>query len=256
MSEPPNGTQAEDGGSLAARLSRRARMHLWEARLAPTGEAHDRFGLLLALLVTAFVVSAFQGRVAHAVAIGLNLLMVLVAFRATGMRAWRHLSMIAAIGLAGTAVARLVSDADATIIVAAWSQVIVLVAILVATVARILQHREVHIETLLGAFSAYFLIGLAFSWLYIGLNRIGTTPFFGAPTPDSEFPYFSFITLTTTGFGDYAPVGRFNQRMVVIEALMGQIFLASLVARLVSLFAVRRRPEPPSAPEVEGSAEG
>ena len=115
-----------------------------------------------------------------------------------------------------------------------------------ATVARVLQHKEVHLQTLLGAFSAYFLIGLVFSWLYLGLNQIGT-PFFGAPTSEAEFPYFSFITLTTVGFGDYVAVGRFNQRLVVIEALVGQIFLASLVARLVTLYG-RRRPEQSADP--------
>ena len=125
-------------------------------------------------------------------------------------------------------------------IVASWSQSVVLAAILMATVARVLQHKEVHLQTLLGAFSAYFLIGLVFSWLFIGLNQIGT-PFFGAPTSEAEFPYFSFITLTTVGYGDYVPVGRFNQRLVAIEALGGQIFLASLVARLVTLYG-RRRP--------------
>ena len=124
-------------------------------------------------------------------------------------------------------------------IVASWSQSVVLAAILMATVARVLEHKQVHLQTLLGAFSAYFLIGLVFSWLYIGLNQIGT-PFFGSPTSEAEFPYFSFITLTTVGYGDYVAVGRFNQRLVVIEALVGQIFLASLVARLVTLYGRRR----------------
>ena len=241
--------------------TRRAGRHIRHLALDQKAEPHDRFGLLLGLLVITFIISAFQGRFAHTFTILLSLAMVLVAFRATGLRNWRRLSMAAAVGLAGTAVARVVSDDSLTIIIASWSQALVLAVICVATVARVLQHRQVHIQTLLGAFSAYFLIGLVFSWLYIGLNQIGHVPFFGKATPDSEFPYFSFITLTTVGFGDYVPVGRFNQRLVVIEALVGQIFLASLVARLVTLYG-RRRPEadgvghpelPPDA-ESEGEA--
>ena len=223
----------------------RLRHELWP----PADEPHDGFGLLLLLLVLAFIRSAFHGRVGHSLAIGLNFFMVVVALRATGMRTWRRLSWLTAIGLAGTTVARVVSDADLTVIIAAWSQALVLAAILIATVQRILRHSEVRLDTLMGAFAAYFLIAMVFSWLYIGLNRIGT-PFFGVPTPDPEFPYFSVITMTTVGYGDYTPVGPFNQRLVAVEALLGQIFLASLVARMVSLFS-RRRPDRPRGADSE-----
>jgi Ion channel len=238
--------------SRARRAGQGLRHLTWDVRAEP----HDRFGLLLGLLVTVFVLSAFTGRAVHFITVLLNIVMLLVAFRATGLRRFRHLTTIAVIGLCGTAVARVLSDAQNTVIIASWSQAVVLAAILMATVARVLQHEKVHLQTLLGAFSAYFLIGLVFSWLYIGLNQIGT-PFFGAPTSDAEFPYFSFITLTTVGYGDYVAVGRFNQRLVVIEALVGQIFLASLVARLVTLYG-RRRPEqtPPGAGAVPGPAPG
>ena len=249
MTTRPRAPPSRDRTRLR-RAARELRHVAWDTRAEP----HDRFGLLLGLLVTVFVLSAFTGRVVHAVTVLLNIVMLLVAFRATGLRRFHHLTTVAVIGLCGTAVARVLSDDQYTVIVASWSQAVVLAAILVATVVRVLQHKEVHLQTLLGAFSAYFLIGLVFSWLYLGLNQIGT-PFFGTATSEAEFPYFSFITLTTVGFGDYVAVGRFNQRLVVIEALVGQIFLASLVARLVTLYG-RRRPEqtPPGAGAVPGLA--
>ena len=222
--------------SRVRRAGREIRHLAWDTR----GEPHDRFGLLLGLLVTVFVLSAFTGRVVHTVTVLLNIVMLLVAFRATGLRRFHHLTTIAVIGLCGTAVARLLSDDQATVIVASWSQSIVLAAILMATVARVLQHKEVHLQTLLGTFSAYFLIGLVFSWLFIGLNQIGT-PFFGAPTSEAEFPYFSFITLTTVGYGDLSPATEAGRVIVTFEALIGQVFLVTLVARLVSMYGVRRQ---------------
>ena len=72
----------------------------WDTRAEP----HDRFGLLLGLLVTVFVLSAFTGRVVDTVTVLLNIVMLLVAFRATGLRRFHHLTTIVVIGLCGTAV--------------------------------------------------------------------------------------------------------------------------------------------------------
>ena len=83
---------------------RRARQEIRHVAWDTRGEPHDRFGLLLGLLVTVFVLSAFTGRVVHTVTVLLNIVMLLVAFRATGLRRFHHLTTIAVIGLCGTAV--------------------------------------------------------------------------------------------------------------------------------------------------------
>ena len=63
-------------------------------------------------------------------------------------------------------------------------------------------------------------------------------PFFSQPGPhaQSEYLYFSFVTLTTLGFGDLSPHVGLPQGLTVLEALSGQIFLVTMVARLVTLW--------------------
>ena len=57
-----------------------------------------------------------------------------------------------------------------------------------------------------------------------------------ARTRQSEYLYFSFVTLTTLGFGDLSPSVGLPQALTVLEALLGQVFLVTLVARLVTLW--------------------
>ena len=68
------------------------------------------------------------------------------------------------------------------------------------------------------------------------LNDLGNTPVFGGPVDRSVFSYFSFTTLTTVGFGDYTAVTDLGRRIAMIEAVIGQVFIATTLARLVSLY--------------------
>jgi hypothetical protein len=59
---------------------------------------------------------------------------------------------------------------------------------------------------------------------------------FGDTVDESVFSYFSFTTLTTVGFGDYTAMTDLARRIAVIEAVLGQVFIATTLARLVSLY--------------------
>ena len=111
-------------------------------------------------------------------------------------------------------------------------------ATLPITISRVLRHRRVTHETVLGALCAYVLVGLLFAFLYLAVDEVRGTPFFvqEGPHAQSEFVYFSFVTLTTLGFGDLSPSLGLPQALTVMEALVGQIFLVTLVARLVTLW--------------------
>lgn len=111
-------------------------------------------------------------------------------------------------------------------------------ATLPVTLSRVLQHRRVTRETIFGALCAYVLIGLLFAFLYLAVSDLRDGPFFVQPGthPDSEYLYFSFVTLTTLGFGDLSPAVGLPQALTVFEALAGSIFLVVLVARLVTLW--------------------
>jgi hypothetical protein len=102
----------------------------------------------------------------------------------------------------------------------------------------ILTSRQVTPRLVIGAICVYLMIGLLFTFLYLGVN--GVHPDFfkqGVETEPSIYLYFSFITMTTVGYGDFTPASALPRMLVVFEALLGQIFLVTAVARLVSLYS-------------------
>ena len=111
-------------------------------------------------------------------------------------------------------------------------------ATLPVTISRVLRHKRVTHETVLGALCAYVLVGLLFAFVYLAVQELRDDPFFvqEGPHQQSEYVYFSFVALTTLGFGDLSPAVGLPQALTVLEALCGQIFLVTLVARLVTLW--------------------
>lgn len=96
-------------------------------------------------------------------------------------------------------------------------------------------HRGVDRETLLGALAAYLLIGMAFGFAYECVAALQPGPLFGenGDPPLSDALFFSFVTMTTTGYGDLVPAANPAQSIAVLEALIGQLFLVTAVAKVV-----------------------
>jgi hypothetical protein len=115
---------------------------------------------------------------------------------------------------------------------------------------RILRHPEVTVSTILGAVCAYMLIGMVFAFAY-GTIALIDPPFFADRGPVDQFDYFyfSYASLTTVGFGDFVSRGDLGRSLSVLEAVMGQIFLVTLIARLVSQFKPPRRDATSTGPE-------
>jgi hypothetical protein len=93
-----------------------------------------------------------------------------------------------------------------------------------------------------GAVAAYVLFGITWSILYQLLDLCLPTAFSFSATPGmtpaeqrETFAYFSFVTMTTLGYGDVTAVHPIARMFVVLEALVGQLYPATLLARLVSL---------------------
>jgi len=117
-------------------------------------------------------------------------------------------------------------------------QITLLAIAMGAVLRRVVTSAEVGFRTILGAISVYTVLGILFTFLYGMVARIQDTPFFeGVPHPaGSDFLFFSYTTLTTTGFGDLVPGGQPGRMISGLEMMAGQIFLVTLVAGLVSLW--------------------
>jgi Ion channel len=110
-------------------------------------------------------------------------------------------------------------------------------------------------QTLSGVLSIYLLAGMFFSFAFAAVGVIGDEPFFAevADPTRSDYLYFSYTTLTTTGFGDFTAATELGRTLAVVEALVGQIYLVTIVALIVSNLRPRRRAtrEAPAAPSGE-----
>ena len=112
-------------------------------------------------------------------------------------------------------------------------------------IKKLFSVKIVTLDTIQGGSSVYLLMGIFWSFIYHIL--ILTDPsaiFFGSGTEEfSSIIYFSFTTLTTLGYGDITPVSWVARNLTTLEAVLGQLFLAIFVARLIGLYLITPRSE-------------
>jgi len=128
-------------------------------------------------------------------------------------------------------------------------------AALYAVASAVLLLRHVLIATqatgnvVFAALSVYLLLGVIFAIFYTQVAAVDPAAFSPEQTAaDSSLYYFSFITLTTVGFGDIVPAVDWLRAATVLEGLLGQIFLVVLVARLVGLQVAQHARSTPTTP--------
>ena len=223
------------------------------ARANPT----DRFGRLLVIIIVAFLISGIQQEWATTVTTFVNLVLVVVAFRTTGVRtAMPVASAIALVATSAAVLSALTESGSSGAAASSFAQFALLTFLVVALLRAVLAHEVVSIQTIVGAVAAYALIGLAFSWLYLGMESLDSQQFSFSASVPSAFPEFSFVVLTTLGFGNQVPIEPFAARLTVMEAMIGQIFLATFVARLVTLYPRRSELPVPDSDAGPDSGEG
>jgi hypothetical protein len=171
----------------------------------------------------------------------INVLLVLVAFRATDLRTSTPVFLvIGAVAVFGMVGWLLTDGASGARSVPAFAEFIALVIVAVALIRAVLSRELVDTQTVVGAITAYVVIGMAMSWFYLGIDLLDNGQLSMTPSDTASYAEFSFVVLTTLGFGNQLPTANFAGRVVVIEALLGQVFLATFVARLVSRHGMRR----------------
>jgi voltage-gated potassium channel len=214
---------------------------------------HYRFGYVLALIVAAvaFGLAAPEGDGARFVGVSLQAATLVAAVVAS--RAHPSiivLSIVAAIvGIAGTAAALAGTDEfgdGSAEVVALFYVILTPPAIVSGLLKHFREEGEPTMQLMFGVLCLYLLVGLLFGVAYGADQEISGDPFFttGEGQRD-DFLYFSYATLTTVGYGDLIAAHDVGRSLAITEALLGQIYLVTVVALIVSNLRparARRRP--------------
>ncbi|MEM7705979.1 MAG: potassium channel family protein [Pseudomonadota bacterium] len=106
------------------------------------------------------------------------------------------------------------------------------------------RRRHISKDVIYGGINIYLTIGLAFALLYRALVTMAPDAIDGlAPNASVDHAfYFSFVTLTTLGYGDITPVSSGARMLAAVEAIIGQLYLAVLLAMLVATHLASKRP--------------
>lgn len=218
----------------------------------------DSYGTVLVLIVLGYVAVSVLGQsewshLCIVVLLGLTLVFTL---RTSGARLiWRVLA-VSYVG-ASTLLTLIGVALPGVEVVTQWLPLVGGLLLLVTPFAiarRISAHRIVTTETVLGAICVYLLLGFSFAFIYSAIAVHGSAPFFvnHPQATINEYLFFSYTTLTTVGYGNLVPAGNVGQTFAMLEALMGQIYLVIVVARLVSLWGQSRPPAGPRRPSDTG----
>ena len=242
--------------TAAKRVRRRER---WRGRAE---RVRDAFGLVFILVILTYILASLLdnrgwGAVAITVASGATSVIALTSSHA------KPRLVHAAIWFSGLTVVLAsigaASGAHLWLNFASLIQITLLTLAMGAVLRRVVNSDNVSSRTILGAISVYVVLGLLFTFVYGTVERIQGGSFFeGVSHPaGNDFLFFSYTTLTTTGFGDLVPGGQPGRMISGLEMMIGQIFLVTLVAGLVALWrpgeAMRRRQEKRAAAAKSGA---
>jgi hypothetical protein len=206
------------------------------------GDSQTRYGLLL---VSTVVLVGIEGitepsgvqQVAVTALAGAS---VLLAFRAAQLKAryTRIAAAVFAITLAVSVVRAFGGGIGegATRAMAAFLVAFGPPAVAIGVLRDLRRSGEVRLTSLMGVLSLYLLLGLFFAAVYGSIDHLGGDPFFadGKTATTAHCVYFSFTTLATVGYGDFVARADFGHTLAIFEALLGQIYLVTIVSLIVT----------------------
>jgi hypothetical protein len=205
--------------------------------------ASHSYGIVLALIVSSFLFAALaqdDSWTASVLLLGYASILAAAVWTSglTGVDV-RSRAVLVAVAT-GVAIAQLITGGEKLYgLVAILTGVLIGAAILVIALG-VMDQRRVNAQSVRGAICVYLLLGLLFVFVYGAVAAIGDGSFFanGSDGDRGLRVYFSFVTLATLGYGDYTPGGDLGRALAIIEALVGQLYLVTVVALLVSRIGV------------------
>ena len=234
----------ERAGETAAQIEDTERQARALRRLLRAFRSTSSYGLVLLMIVVTYVLAtSLPDRWAATILLFAQIATVWQALRVSLAR--RGLRLVATgLFILSTiaAIANLFAAKNSALVAFAFTASTILYVVAPFSIVRHIGYRRtVDQETMLGALAAYLLIGMAFAFSYRLIGAAQASPFFGSNGDGtvSQDLFFSFVTLTTTGYGNLVPAGNPGQTLAVLEALTGQLFLVTAVAKIVSAWRPR-----------------
>jgi len=202
-----------------------------------------RYAFLLPFILFYLVIFGFQNRYPQVrpVLVWLTLAVPLLAFIVSG-EDWRFILAMAFLALFAGA------TRNAAVVRGGWLEIVVLIiygtlvamapVAILRRVGRDFTAEGVDLEIVLGALCAYLFIGAWYAFLYHAMADLFHAPFFAQPGEEDSlnYLYFSLATLTTVGYGDLSPALGSGRMLAVTEAIVGQLYLVTVVALVVSQY--------------------
>jgi len=199
----------------------------------------NAYGLVLFLVVGIYVLASlvyFRGWGAVALTATTALCTTVALVSSEARPPLPRVSMVVGTAAVALALASALGTSGKLLGVAALAQVALLAVAAGEILGTVLQEHEVNFRTILGAISVYVMLGILFTWVYVAVDKFQPGLFFGQPLEVGDFVFFSITTLTTTGYGNLVPAAQPGRMLSGLEMLIGQIFLVTLIAGLVSLW--------------------
>jgi hypothetical protein len=240
---------AEDRSFFGARRGWSLRRRFW---------ALDSYGLLLLMIMVALVVASIptEGRENLMAALRTVVLAAtfLFALHTSDARRWMYYASIALIAVAVSASVVVDAGTKTGGAIDSFAALLIVLGGLLVIGQRFAAHPVITGQSVLAALCIYLLFGLGYSAVYGVVGALDPVALFG-PVNGAQTNvvriYYSFITLCTVGYGDFVPYGNIARMIAVTEALVGQVYLVTIVALLVSHVGherptreQRRPPEP------------
>jgi hypothetical protein len=211
-----------------------------------TGKDQHQYGIVLALILVSltFQLAAPDEEWARLTTITLQGLTLLSALRTSGMHQAVFNAAAVAVGLAvfGAIASSIGTGGIGT--TAPRVETLLLVALAPLAIVRgiVMQFREAHrvtINAMFGVLCIYLLLGMLFGYGFAVINELDNGAFFHSKVETGTlhipiFLYYSFTTLTTTGYGDFVAATNVGRSLSIAEALIGQIYMVTIVAVIVS----------------------
>lgn len=243
---PAGGSRVEGDRAAAGVMVPRSMGALsWRpgSRVARLRGSHSyRSVLFLTLAIFIFIMAAPDGAWSLGL-IGLLLCATLIVAIWTAGFGWSlpRTLIVGAVGVAAALVPNTVSGDVAA--GAVWLVALAFAAATICVIALgVVDQGEVNRQSVVGAVCIYLQIGLLFSFVYGSAAELGSGFFFAQGTDGTAAIrlYFSYITMATVGYGDYSPAGDLGRTLAVLEGILGQLYLVTVVALLIGRIGRRK----------------